>query len=135
MKKRSKIILGVVAFVLLIAAMLTAFFMLREKPDEGTKSISIQVVNSTGETKEYKFKTDVLYLRQAMDEAKEKGLEYSGVESTYGLMVDTVNGEFAEFNTNGAYWSFYVNDAYCNCGIDTQPVNDGDVFKIVYTKS
>ena len=33
------------------------------------------------------------------------------------------------------YWSFYVNDEYCNYGIDSQPVHDGDKFRIEYTVS
>ena len=65
-----------------------------------------------------------------MEEAE--GLEFSGTESQYGLTVEVINGENTDFN-NGSYWSFYVNDTYCNYGIDTQPVLDGDAFKIVYT--
>jgi hypothetical protein len=66
-----------------------------------------------------------------MDEAD--GLTYSGTEGQYGLMVDTVNGIRADYNLDGAYWSFYVNDSYCNYGISEQPIEDGDVFAIVYT--
>ena len=66
-----------------------------------------------------------------MDDAD--GLTYEGEDSTYGFTVSVVNGESAVYDVNGAYWSFYVNDEYCNYGIDSQPVNDGDVFSIVYT--
>ena len=76
-------------------------------------------------------KTDAEYLRQAMEEAD--GLTFSGAESEYGMMVDTVNGERADYSLDGAYWSFYVNGEYCNYGIDTQPVLDGDAFAITYT--
>ena len=82
---------------------------------------------------EYQLKTDAAYLREAMEEAE--GLSFSGAESEYGMMVDTVNGVTADFNADGAYWSFYVNGEYCNYGIDTQPVEDGDVFSIVYTSA
>ena len=47
-------------------------------------------------------------------------------------MISTINGEVADYNINGAYWSFYVNGEYCNYGIDTQPVADGDAFVIAY---
>ena len=67
-----------------------------------------------------------------MDEAK--GLKYSGTESEYGLMVEVVNDETAIYTQNGAYWSFYVNGEYCNYGIESQPVEDGDAFQIIYTK-
>ena len=67
-----------------------------------------------------------------MDEAE--GLTYDGTESEYGMMVSTVNGEVADYNVDGSYWGFYVNDTYCNYGIDTQPVMDGDAFVIKYEK-
>ena len=65
-----------------------------------------------------------------MEEAK--GLEFDGTESEFGLTLETVNGENTDFN-NGSYWALYVNDGYCNYGIDSQPVYDGDAFQIVYT--
>ena len=73
----------------------------------------------------YELKTDAKYLKEAMDEAE--GLEYSGTEGQYGLMIDTVNGVRADYTLDGAYWSFYVNDEYCNYGISEQPIEDGDV--------
>ena len=50
-------------------------------------------------------------------------------------MVTEVNGETAIYEENGAYWAFFVNGEYCNYGISDQPVNDGDAFRIVYTKA
>lgn len=79
----------------------------------------------------YNVKTDAEFLRQAMEETK--GLTFSGTESEYGMMVETVNGETADYNADGAYWAFYVNDEYCNYGIDSQPVVDGEAYRIVYT--
>ena len=98
---------------------------------EGSKAITIEVTGKSGATQSYELKTDAQYLRQAMEEAD--GLVFSGTESEYGMMVDTVNGDLADYDADGAYWSFYVNGEYCNYGIDTQPVEDGDVFGIIYT--
>ena len=131
MSSKSKKIIGVSAVVALVAILAVVFFVFRETPVEGSKSVTIEVVNKTEETKEYTLKTDAKYLKQAMEEAE--GLEFKGSDGQYGLMITEVNGELAEYTTNGAYWSFYVNDKYCNYGIDQQPVNDGDTFKIVYT--
>ena len=96
------------------------------------KNITIEVVNSSEKSTVYDVSTEAEFLRGAMDDAE--GLEYSGEEGAYGMMVKTVNGELADYNTNGAYWAFNVNGEYCNHGIDTQPVNDGDEFMIAYTK-
>ena len=67
-----------------------------------------------------------------MEEAE--GLTFTAEEGPYGLVVSSVNGETADFNVNGAYWGFSVNGEYCNYGISQQPVHDGDVFTIAYTK-
>ncbi len=131
MSSKSKKIIGVSAVVALVALLATVFFVFREAPVQGSKAVVIQVINKAEETKVYSLKTDAEYLKQAMEEAE--GLEFKGSDGQYGLMITEVNGELADFNTNGAYWSFYVNDDYCNYGIDQQPVNDGDTFKIVYT--
>lgn len=129
-KSNKKVLLAVALLVLVLAALAAVFFIFRPKPAEGSKSITIEVVNSAQESKVYELKTDAEYLRQAMEEAK--GLEFDGTESEFGLTLETVNGEDTDFN-NGSYWALYVNDGYCNYGLDTQPVYDGDAFQIVYT--
>lgn len=126
-----KLVFGVIALAAVAVILAVAFFVFREKPDEGSKSITISVVDKAQETTDYEVKTDAEYLRQAMEETE--GLTFSGEESEYGMMVDTVNGEKADSTADGAYWAFYVNDEYCNYGIDTQPVADGDNFRIVYS--
>lgn len=126
-----KIIVGMAVLVVLVAAFAIIFSVFRAKPVEGSKSITIEVVDKELKSAVYDLKTDVEYLREAMEEAE--GLEFSGTESDYGLMVETVNGITADYNVDGAYWAFFVNGDYCNYGIDTQPVTDGDAFKIVYT--
>lgn len=130
-KMNKKAVIGIAVLVAAVVLMAAGYFLFREKPVEGSKSIVIQVVDNEKKTATYDVKTDAEYLRQAMEEAD--GLEFSGTESEYGMMVDTVNGIKADYNVNGAYWSFYVNGEYCNYGIDTQPVKDGDNFRIEYT--
>ncbi len=130
-KQNKKVLIGVVALAVAAVLMAVVYFALREKPVEGSKAITIQVVDDEQKSVTYEVKTDAEYLRQAMEEAE--GLEFSGTEGEYGMMVITVNGVTADYNVNGAYWSFYVNDEYCNYGIDTQPVLDGDAFRIEYT--
>lgn len=132
MKKTVKIILGVSGVVVLIAALVAVWMIFGAKPQEGAKKITIEVINSADESTIYELNTDVEYLRQAMDEAE--GLTYDGTEGEYGIMISTVNGEVADYNVNGAYWGFYVNGEYCNYGIDTQPVLDGDAFVIEYVQ-
>ena len=125
-------ILKLAGIVVLALAMVFAFITFSEKPVEGSKAITIEVVDDEKKSTVYELKTDALYLQGAMDEAK--GLTYEGDESQYGLMVHTVNGVKADYNVDQSYWAFYVNGEYCNYGIAEQPVNDQDAFKIEYTK-
>lgn len=130
-KTNKKIWFGVVLLAAAAAVMAGIFLFYRAKPVEGSKTVIISVVSGSRETTVYELNTDAEYLRQAMEEAD--GLSFSGEEGQYGMMVQTVNGETADYNVNGAYWAFYVNGEYCNYGIDTQPVLDGDAFSIEYT--
>ena len=125
-----KVLLGIAAVVILVAVMGILYSVFREKPVEGTKSITIEVVDKEQKSIIYELKTDAEYLKQAMEEAE--GLEFDGEETEYGFTISSINGEVADFNKESAYWSFYVNDGYCNYGISQQPVEDGDAFKIVY---
>ena len=80
-----KIVIGIIALVVLIGLFAILYSVFREKPVEGSKSITIEVVNQAEEKTSYELKTDVEYLRQAMEEAE--GLTFSGTESEYGMMV------------------------------------------------
>ena len=129
---KKKILIAVGAFLALVAILVGVYFIFVKKPTEGSKNITIEVINSKEESKVYELKTDALYLKEAMEEAK--GLTFDGEDSQYGFTVITVNGESADFNVSSAYWSFYVNGEYCNYGVDSQPVEDGDEFQIIYTE-
>lgn len=131
--KNKKRVLVVVLIAALVACMALAYNKFREKPVEGSKEITIEVVDSEEKSTVYELKTDVEYLKEAMDELEKEGLTYDGEETEYGFSVYTVNGETADFNVDASYWSFYVNEEYCNYGVSEQPVEDGDAFAIVYT--
>ena len=107
-----------------------------KKADSGKKEekqVKLQVVDKDGKISEYDEATDAEYLRGVLDEISEDSdFSYSGTDSQYGLMIDTVNGERADYTKDGAYWSIYVNDEYANYGVDSQPVADGDTFALKY---
>ncbi len=127
-----KKIIGIAAFVLLAVVLIAAYFIFRPSASSDQKSITIEVVDSKKDTTSYNVTTNAQFLKDAMEEAD--GLEFSGEEGDYGIMLSTVNGETADFEKDGAYWSIMVNDEYGNYGIDQQPLTDGDVYQIVYTK-
>ena len=130
-KSSKKVIFGVIGVAILVAVMALVYVKFSAKPVEGSKNITITVIDSTQKETVYELKTDAEFLSQAMKEAE--GLEFGADEGPYGLSVHTVNGERADYNLDGAYWGFNVNGTYCNYGVDSQPVMDGDAFEIVYT--
>jgi hypothetical protein len=129
--KNKKTLLGLGALVIIIAAFALIYGKFSEKPVEGSKAVTIEVINSKEESTVYELQTDAEYLEQAMKEAE--GLTFEAEEGPYGLAVSSINGEVADFNVDAAYWGFFVNGEYCNYGVSEQPVNDGDAFQIVYT--
>lgn len=128
-----KKVLGLSAIVVVIIGMLFVYNNFKEKPVEGSKAVSIEVIDSAEQSTVYEVKTDAEFLSQAMEEAD--GLEFSGEEGQFGMVIESVNGEKAVYEEDGAYWSIMVNGEYGNYGIDEQPIEDGDTFQIVYTSA
>lgn len=129
-KSNKKVIGGIVALVALIAIFAGLFIAFRPKTEEGSKAVTIVVVNDAKESKTYEVKTDAEYMKQAMEEADGLTFECDG-----SGMLMTVNGVTADWNVNQSYWALYVNDGYGQYGIGEQPVYDGDTFRIEYTIS
>lgn len=96
------------------------------------KSYSVEVVDKDKQVREYSGQTSGKYLIDVMDELSEQGdFSYAGEDSVYGVFVTEINGVKTEDITK-AYWAFYVNDTYCQHGVSSQPVSDGDKFRIQY---
>lgn len=58
-----------------------------------------------------------------------------GEVGDYGLYINSVNGITADWDTEQAYWAFYVNGEYAQTGVDTTPVMDGAAYELVKTNS
>lgn len=131
-KGNKKIFIGLAMMVIGIVLLMNVYSNFREQAVEGSKKITIEVVNSKEESTMYELATDAQYLEEAMKEAE--GLTYVSEEGPYGATVVSVNEEEARFEDGVAYWAFLVNEEFCNYGISEQPVEDGDAFQIVYTE-
>ena len=44
-----------------------------------------------------------------------------------------MDGETADYDTDGAYWAFYQGGEYASLSVDQTPIQDGDAFSLVYT--
>ena len=125
-----KLIGGMIALVVCIAAFAVIFMVFRQKPVEGIKNITIEVIDNNQKSITYPVKTDVEYLGEAMEQAD--GLTFTCDASGF---LTTVNGITPDWDTDHAYWAFYVNDEYGQLGMNLQPIKDGDSFRIEYTIS
>ena len=63
----------------------------------------------------------------------DKGI-IEGEDGAYGLYIKSVNGITADYDVDQTYWAFYIEDEYAMTGIDTTPIEEGVIFRLVYTK-
>ena len=53
-----------------------------------------------------------------------------GEEGQYGLYIKTVLGETHEYETDGSYWSFYVDGEYATAGVSDTDLTDGAKYQL-----
>ncbi|MBR2503489.1 MAG: DUF4430 domain-containing protein [Oscillospiraceae bacterium] len=129
--KNKKIFLSLIAVVAVVSVLIFAYKTYAPTAAQGSKNITIEVINSAQESTVYNVSTEAEYLEEAFADAE--GLVVESVEGQYGIMMKAVNGEEAVWEVNNAYWSITVNGEYGMYGASEQVVNDGDVFQLVYT--
>ncbi len=129
MKKNTKILIAVVLIVALVASLTAIYLATRPKTAQGSKSFTVEVVHADGNKKTFSYQTDAEYLGEAL---LDEGL-IAGDVSEFGLYINTVDGEDANYEENNSYWALYVGEEYAQQGIDQTPVSDGGQYSLVYT--
>ncbi len=124
-----KTLILVIALALVVAALAAVYFVTRPQATEGMKSFTVEIVHKDGTTKTEKLKSNAEFLGEVLDE---KGLiEYE--EGPYGKFILKADGEKAVFEEDGAYWGFFIGEEYAMLGVDQTPIEDGKVYRLVYT--
>ena len=95
-----KLLAGVLALVLVVAALIGIYFATRPATSAADKTITATVV-ANGEEEAFTIHTDEEYLRGALESID----LIAGEESEYGLFVTTVNGITAD-DANQEWWCF-----------------------------
>jgi len=91
---------------------------------EGNVSFPLTVVDGDGNTTQFEIHTDKETVGQAL-----LALELiAGDDGEYGLYVKTVNGVTVDYDTDGKYWAFYIDDEYAMTGVDSTPITDGSSY-------
>lgn len=128
MKKKHLIFLA--GFVVLAVVLFAVWQLNRPAADVGSKTIEVEVVHSDGSVANFTYRTDEEYLGGVLTEAE----LISGSESDYGLYVETVDNETADYNVDGSWWKLSCNGEDSQTGVDNVAIHDGDQFTWTYTK-
>lgn len=78
----------------------------------------------------YEVSTDAAMVGDAL---LEEGL-IAGEDSEYGLFVDTVDGVTLDWDTDGAYWAFYVDGDMSMNGVGTTEIVEGSTYTFAYAQ-
>ncbi len=89
---------------------------------EGSTAFPFTVVDQEDNKTEYEIHTDKETVGEAL---LELGL-IDGDESEYGLFVKTVGGVTYDYDKDGVYWAFYINDEYAQTGVDATAITEGE---------
>ncbi len=134
---KKKIIISVIIVLLVAIAVLGGYFYMNSitnKPskkveDNSEKSITIVVTNSKMETQTYNVVTKNRFIKDALDEAA--GLKVEYIESEDGATISSVNGEVLD--NKQQFWTFTLNDDFCQKTVDKQEIKDGDKIAIYFS--
>ena len=94
-----------------------------------SKKFTVTVVHADGTSKDFTYETTEEFVGPVLEEA---GL-IKGNMGAYGMEITEVDGQKAVYSEDNAYWAVYEGEEYALQGIDTTPVVDGGVYKLVYT--
>ena len=135
MQNNKKLILALAAIAAAILVMVGIYRSFGPQTSAGSKSYTLEVMDDLEEVKNYSGTTDAEVLKDLLDELAAQGdFSYEAEDGEYGTYILSVNGVTADYSQDGAYWAIYVNGEYGQYGADSQPVEDGDAFRLVYEK-
>ena len=91
---------------------------------EGKNQFAFEVVDKDGNQTNFEIHTDQTIVGEALQELN----LLEGDPGEFGLYVKKVNGISADYDTDGVYWAFYINDEYAMTGVDATPITEGESY-------
>ena len=128
MKKKQT--LALVGFFVLLLAALLLWLVLRPSPTDGMKTIMLEIVHGDGSRKTVSITTGAENLRGALEQVD--GL-IGGEEGPYGIMVDTVDAETADWSRDQSWWCLTKDGEWMDTGVDDTVIADGEHYEFTYT--
>lgn len=99
-----------------------------EEKTAGSKTITLTVVHGDGTSKDISVTTEAENLRDALEA---EGI-IAGEDSSYGMFVQTVDGETAD-DGEQEWWCLTKGGEMWNYGVDDTEIADGDVYEFTLT--
>ena len=96
----------------------------KQEIGEGEKSFVFTVTDDEGNETAFLVHTDKTTVGEALFELN----LIDGDEGPYGLYVKTVNGDTFDYDKDGKYWAFYVNDGLGLSGVDMTDITEGATY-------
>lgn len=127
--KNKKLLVSLVALVLVVAVFAGVWLFARPETAAGGKEIAVTVIHKDGTEKVFSYVTEEEYLGPVL---LSEGL-VEGDMSEYGLMINVVDGETADWNVDQSYWALYIGAEYATTGADGIVLTDGGEYSLVYT--
>lgn len=128
MKKNTKIILGVVALVVVVAVLLGVYFTMRPDTTEGAKALTITVVHGDGSEKVFDIHTDAEFLAEALVENE----IVEDNQTEWGLYILTADGETAD-EANQEWWCLTKGGEAHMYGASETAIADGESYELTFT--
>lgn len=98
---------------------------------KGATAFTVEVAQLDGTSITFTVNTDKATVGEAL---LELGI-VAGDDTEYGLYVKTVNGETADYDTDGTYWGFYINGEYAMTGVDATNIEAGATYALKAEKA
>ena len=119
--------IGVLAAILVLLCVGAGILFRTNKPitSAGAIVVEVDVTHADKTENRFTYQTDAEYLAEIL---LETGLA-EGEQSSYGLFIQTVDGETAD-DSKQQWWCITKGGEQVNSGADTLPVTDGDQFEL-----
>ena len=129
MKHRRYLFAGAALLCALAVMMGMLWRYSRPETEDGEKQIVVEVIHKDQTEKEFVYQTDFSYLGELL---LEEGL-IEGTVGDYGLYVETVDGETADYSADQGWWQLSCNGERAQTGADSVVLHDGDRYTWTYT--
>ncbi len=93
--------------------------------DDGyEKSFVFEVVDKDGNKKQTTIETNGQYVGKVLQELE----RIKGEQGEFGIYIKEVDGIVADYDVDGTYWAFYIDDVLSMTGADQVEIVDGAVY-------